>query len=123
MTATAAPLPNSTPAEQSDTTDGDPGDAIRVAADAATGLGIPGLFDPGLDEAGMGTIWLTMVTMVARRCEARLTPATAAKFVTAALSSVAAYSVGSKILDWAVMGILIAVPGIAVPPPSPRTLP
>ena len=60
-----------------------PEDAIRIAARAAAGLGVPGLFHPGLDEAGMAAIWLTMVTTIAKRCGARLTPATAGKFVTA----------------------------------------
>ena len=117
MTTTAAQSSQQSngPAKQGGTITGDPEDAIRVAVYAAAGLGVPGLFHPGLDEAGMSAIWITMVTTVAKRCEARLTPATAAKFVTAALSSVAAYSVGSKLLGWAVMGILITVPGIAVP--------
>ncbi len=63
----------------------------------------------------MAAIWLTMVTTIARRCGARLSPATAAKFVTVALSSVAAYSLGSKILTWAAVAMLIAVPGVAIP--------
>lgn len=90
-------------------------DAIRTATLAAAGLGVPGLFHPGLDEAGMTAIWLTMVTTVAKRCGANLSSATAGKFVTSALSSVAAYSLGSKILTWAAMPVLLSFPVAGIP--------
>jgi uncharacterized protein (DUF697 family) len=63
----------------------------------------------------MTAIWLTMVTTIAKRCGNGLSSAAAGKTVAAALSSVAAFSLGAKVVNWAVMGILIAVPGVAVP--------
>jgi uncharacterized protein (DUF697 family) len=88
---------------------------IRTAVLLAAGLGIPGLFHPGLDETGMGAIWLTMVTSIAKRSGAEISPATAGKFVTSALSSVAAYSLGSKILTWAALPVLAAFPVAGIP--------
>jgi uncharacterized protein (DUF697 family) len=111
MSAADVGTTNQLRVQQADT----PEDAIRIATRAAAGLGVPGLFHPGLDEAGMAAIWLTMVITIAKRCGARLTTATAGKFVTAALSSVTAYSLGSKILTWAALAVLIAVPGVALP--------
>jgi uncharacterized protein (DUF697 family) len=89
--------------------------AIRAATLAAAGLGIPGLLHPGIDEAGMAAIWLTMVTAIAKDCNAKISPATAGKMVTAAVSSVAAYTLGSKILTWAAMPVLIAFPVAGIP--------
>ena len=89
--------------------------AVRSATLAAAGLGLPGLFYPGIDEAGMATIWVTMVTAIAKHCDARVSPATVGKMVTAAVSSVAAYTLGSKILTWAAMPILIAFPVAGIP--------
>lgn len=60
-------------------------------------------------------IWLAMVTTIAKRCGAELSPATAAKLVTAALAGVAAYTTGSKILSWGVIAVAGAVPGAALP--------
>lgn len=92
-----------------------PEDAVRSAAFAAACLGVPGVFHPGIDEAGMGAIWLTMTTTVAKRCGASVSPATVAKFVTAALSSVAAYSIGSKMLTWGVMIVFSVIPAAGIP--------
>ncbi|MGW4056960.1 hypothetical protein ACWEGE_01705 [Amycolatopsis sp. NPDC004747] len=89
--------------------------AIRMAAHAAAALGVPGLFHPGLDEAGMAAIWGPMVTTVARHCGAKLSAATAGKFVTMALSSVATFSVTSKVLSWGIMALLLTMPAVAVP--------
>jgi len=63
----------------------------------------------------MGAIWLTMTTTIAKRCGASVSPATAGKLVTAALSSVAAYSVGSKILSWGVMIVFSVIPAAGIP--------
>ena len=97
--------------------DVDPGavSAIRTATMAAAGLGVPGLFHPGLDQAGMATVWVTMVTTVARRCGADISRATVIKLVTSALSSVAAYTLGSKILTWAALPLLAAFPVAGIP--------
>jgi hypothetical protein len=89
--------------------------AVRKAVMAAAGLGVPGLFHPGLDETGMSAIWITMVTAVAKRCGATVSPATAGKMVTSAVSSVAAYSLGSKILSWAAMPLLVSFPVAGIP--------
>jgi hypothetical protein len=89
--------------------------AVRTAVMAAAGLGVPGLFHPGLDESGMSAIWLTMVTTVAKRCGATVSSATAGKLVTSALSSVAAYTLGSKILTWAAMPLLASFPVAGIP--------
>jgi hypothetical protein len=95
--------------------DPDAASAIRKATVAAGGLGVPGLFYPGLDEAGMAAIWATMVTTVARRCGAAVSPATITKLVTSALSSVAAYTLGSKILTWAALPLVAAFPIAGIP--------
>ncbi|HKS44200.1 MAG TPA: hypothetical protein VJT49_03630 [Amycolatopsis sp.] len=92
-----------------------PEDAVRVAAYAAAALGVPGLLHPGIDEAGLGAIWLTMVTTIAKRCGTSLSSAASGKTVAAALSSVAVFSLGAKVLNWAMMGILIVIPGVAIP--------
>lgn len=65
-------------------------DAIRTAVRAAAGMGVPGIFSPGLDEAGMTAIWGAMVTTIAKRQGAELSPATAAKLVASALAGVSA---------------------------------
>jgi hypothetical protein len=49
------------------------------------------------------------------RSGAEISPATAGKFVTSALSSVAAYSLGSKILTWAALPVLAAFPVAGIP--------
>jgi uncharacterized protein (DUF697 family) len=92
-----------------------PEEAVRAAAFAAAGLGVPGVFHPGIDEAGMGAIWLTMTTTIAKRCGASISPATAGKLVAAALSSVAAYSIGSKILSWGVIIVFSVIPAAGIP--------
>jgi len=89
--------------------------AVQVAVRAAAGLGIPGIFHPGLDEAGMGAIWLTMVTTIAKREGAEISAATAAKLVASAVASVSAYSMGSKVLTWALLLIAHALPFVVIP--------
>jgi uncharacterized protein (DUF697 family) len=64
----------------------------------------------------MAAIWLTMVTTIARRSGATLSPAAAGKFVTSALSGVMGYQLGSRILTWAVMSpLVIAFPVGGIP--------
>jgi hypothetical protein len=92
-----------------------PEEAVRSAARAAAGVGAPGILAPGLDEAAMYTIWFAMVTTVARRCGARLSPATVGKVVGAALGGAAAYTAGSKVLTWGVIAVLHTIPGAALP--------
>jgi uncharacterized protein (DUF697 family) len=92
-----------------------PEDAIRTAVRAAAGLGVPGLFQPGLDEAGMMTIWTAMVITIAKRQGAELSPATATKLVASAVAGISAYKLGSKILTWTIMLIGSAVPFVTVP--------
>jgi len=89
--------------------------AVRMAVRAAAGLGVPGIFHPGLDEAGMSAIWLAMVTTIAKNQGAELSPQTAAKLVAAAVASVSAYSMGSKVLTWALILILHMLPFAVVP--------
>lgn len=84
--------------------------AIRTAVRAAAGMGVPGIFSPGLDEAGMTAIWSAMVVTIAKRQGAELSPPTAAKLVASALASVSAYTIGSKILTWAVLLVGSAAP-------------
>jgi uncharacterized protein (DUF697 family) len=90
-------------------------DAIRTAVRAAAAVGVPGYFHPGLDESGMTTIWVAMVTTIAKREGAELNQATAGKLVTSAVAGVSAYTLGSKILTWAVPLVLPAVAFAAVP--------
>jgi uncharacterized protein (DUF697 family) len=89
--------------------------AVRTATRAAAGVGVPGILAPGLDEAAMYTIWLAMITTVAKRTGASLSPASAAKLVASALGGAAAYTVGSKVLTWGVLAVLAAVPVAALP--------
>jgi hypothetical protein len=90
-------------------------DAVKTAVRAAAALGIPGIFHPGLDEAGMGVIWTTMVTTIAKRQDVPLSPTVATKLVGTALAGVAAYSTGSKVLTWGLVLVLHVVPVAAVP--------
>jgi len=90
-------------------------DAIRVAVRAAAGIGVPGVFHPGLDEAGTTTIWLTMVTTIAKRQGVDMSAATASKLVAAALAGVSAYWTGSRIMTWALLLILHLLPIVAIP--------
>jgi uncharacterized protein (DUF697 family) len=89
-----------------------PEETIRAACWAAAGLGVPGVLNPGLDEAGIAAIWSTMVLTIAKQSGASVSPATAAKLATSAVSSVAAYTLGSKILSWMV---IFAIPGGGIP--------
>jgi hypothetical protein len=95
----------------------DPGtvSAIRKATIAAAGLGVPGLFHPGIDEAGMAAIWTGMVTAIARRSGATVSSAVVAKLVTSALSGVAAYTLGSKVLTWAALPLIAVFPVAGIP--------
>jgi hypothetical protein len=88
---------------------------VRVASRAAAGIGVPGILSPGLDEAGLYAIWLAMVTTIAKRSGAELSAPTAAKLVASAIADVTAYSSGSKILYWGMVGVFHAVPFAAVP--------
>lgn len=90
-------------------------DAIGVAVAAAAGLGVPGLFVPGLDMAGVGAIWTTMVLSIAKTSGHELNAAAGAKIVTAAVGAVAGYVLGSKILTWAAAPLIIAFPVAGVP--------
>lgn len=92
-----------------------PDKMIKTAVVAAAGLGVPGLFLPGLDEGGMTLIWGTMVTTLAHSFGAELSPVIVAKYVAAGLSGVAAYTLGSKVLTWAAAPLLVAVPFAGVP--------
>ena len=92
-----------------------PDDVVRIASRSAAGIGVPGILAPGFDEAAMYTIWFAMVTTIARRSGAELSPATAAKLVSAAVGAAAAYSLGSKILSWGVIAALSSIPFAALP--------
>jgi hypothetical protein len=90
-------------------------DAVKKAVRAAAGLGVPGIFHPGLDEAGMSVIWIAMVTAIAQRRGISISRTTATKLVGTALAGVAAYSAGSKILTWGLLLILHVMPIAIVP--------
>jgi len=117
MTTTAAQSSQQSngPAKQGGTITGDPEDAIRVAVYAAAGLGVPGLFHPGLGRGGNerhldhdgdhGREKMRGPPDSGHRREVRDRGPVQRR----------GHSVGSKLLGWAVMGILITVPGIAVP--------
>lgn len=112
MTTTVAPMHSATVQVAGAATSKD---AVRVAVRTAASLGVPGILHPGLDEAGMSVIWLTMVTTIAKRQGAQISTATASKLVAAAIASVSAYSVGSKILTWALLLIVHALPFAVIP--------
>jgi hypothetical protein len=90
-------------------------DAVKKAVRAAAGLGIAGIFHPGLDEAGMSVIWIAMVTAIAQRRGVCISRVTATKIVGTALAGVAAYSTGSRILTWGLVLILHVMPIAIVP--------
>ena len=90
-------------------------DAVRVAVRSAAALGLPGIFQPGLDEAGMSAIWLAMVTTIARRQGVEVSATTATKLVAAAVAGVSAYSMGSKVLTWSLILIMHALPFAVIP--------
>jgi hypothetical protein len=90
-------------------------DAVKKAVRAAAELGVPGIFHPGLDEAGMSVIWIAMVTAIAQRKGIPISTVTATKIVGSALAGVAAYSTGSRILTWGLVLILHVMPLAVVP--------
>jgi hypothetical protein len=90
-------------------------DSITIAVIAAAGLGVPGLFLPTLDMAGMGAIWTTLVLAIASTAGRSVDIATAGKLVTSAVGAVSAYIVGSKILTWAAAPLIFAFPLAGVP--------
>jgi hypothetical protein len=89
--------------------------AVRTAVKAAAGLGVPGVFAPGLDEAGMAAIWTTMITTIARRRGVGISAVAAGKIVASASASVAAYRMGSRLLTLAMAPLLLVLPIVGVP--------
>ncbi|MEU6445098.1 hypothetical protein, partial [Streptomyces sp. NPDC047046] len=76
----------------------------------ASGIAVPGLFVPALDMAGVGATWTVMAGAIAHIAELELTPAVTAKLVSAAVSAVSGYVLGSKILTWAATPLILAFP-------------
>jgi hypothetical protein len=90
-------------------------DSIRLATFAVAELGLPGLFRTGRDETNVAVIWQTMITAIAKQYQVPLPSDTTEEIVTAALSSVAPYVLGSKAIGWTMTGVLSALSGTVIP--------
>jgi len=90
-------------------------DSIRVAALAVAELGVPGLLRTGHEETTMAATWQKLISTIAEQYQVSLSPESAEKIVAAALSSIAPHTLGSKIVGWAMTGILSALTGTVVP--------
>ncbi len=88
---------------------------VKTAMVAATGLGIPGIFNPGLDTVGMAGIWTTMVGAIAAKSGHSVSPNMIAKLVGASVAAVSSYLLGSKILTWVATPLILACPIAGVP--------
>jgi hypothetical protein len=90
-------------------------DSIRVAALAVGELGVPGLFRSGQGETNLAAIWQTMITAIAKQSRVPLSSETTEEIVAAALSSIAPYTLGSKVIGWTMTSILSALSGTVIP--------
>lgn len=88
---------------------------VATAVGAAAGIGVAGLFAPALDTAGVGATWTGMVIAIAAKSGHELNAAAAAKVVAATLGAVSGYALGSKILTWAAMPLILTFPVAGVP--------
>lgn len=89
--------------------------SVKTAVVAAAGLGIPGIFNPALDVAGTAGIWTTMVGALAAQSGHTISPHLIGKLVSAAVSGVSAYMLGSKILTWVATPLILAFPVAGIP--------
>jgi hypothetical protein len=88
---------------------------IAAGVVAASGLGVPGIFVPALDMGGIAVTWTTMLTAMAVRSGHPFSSKDITKLVVAAVSAVAGYKIGSKILTWAMVPFIVAFPVAGVP--------
>lgn len=88
---------------------------VGTAVAAAAGLGVPGLFVPPLDMAGVGATWTGMVAAIAKKSGHEMNAAVAGKVVAAGVGALAGYKLGSKILTWAAAPLVLTFPVAGVP--------
>jgi uncharacterized protein (DUF697 family) len=88
---------------------------VGTAVVAAAGLGVPGLFVPPLDMAGVGATWTGMVIAIAKKSGHEINTAAAGKIVAAAVGALGGYKLGSKLLTWAATPLLLTFPVAGVP--------
>ncbi|SDH01787.1 protein of unknown function [Sinosporangium album] len=90
-------------------------DIVKRCMITAAGIGGAGVFLPVLDMAGIAAIWTGMVVSIANASGNPMSKATVGKVVSAAVSAVSGYYVGSKILTFLAAPLLIAFPVAGVP--------
>jgi hypothetical protein len=90
-------------------------DTVSTAMMSAAALGLPGVFVPALDMGGMATIWTAMITSIANKSGHEVSANMVAKLVAAAGAGVSAYLVGSKILTWLAIPLILTFPIAGIP--------
>ena len=88
---------------------------VGTAVATAAGLGVPGVFVPPLDMAGVGATWTAMVVAIARKSGHEMDAAAAGKVVAAGVGALAGYKLGSKILTWTAAPLVVTFPIAGVP--------
>ncbi len=88
---------------------------IAAGVVAACSVGAPGFILPPLDVGGVAVTWTTMLTALAVRSGYSFSADVIAKLVVAAVSAVASYKIGCKILTLAATPLILACPVAGVP--------
>ena len=88
---------------------------VKTAMISAGGVGIPGIFNPVVDVAGVTAIWVTMIGAIAMQAGHPMSGHTIAKLASAAASGVSGYLFGSKVLGWLALPLILAFPVAGVP--------
>lgn len=90
-------------------------DIVSEAMLSAAALGLPGVFFPALDMGGMVLIWTTMIGSIASKSGHDVSTNMIAKLVAAAVAGVSAYLLGSKILTWVAVPLILTFPTVGIP--------
>lgn len=90
-------------------------DTVSTAMLSAAALGLPGVFVPALDLGGMAAIWTAMIGSIASKSGHEVSANMIAKLVAAAGAGVSAYLVGSRILTWVAIPLILTFPIAGIP--------
>jgi hypothetical protein len=88
---------------------------VKKAVVSAAGVGLPGIVAPTLDTAGVASVWTIMVGALAKKSGHNVDAKLIAKLITGALASVASYQLGSKILTWLAVPLILTFPVAGIP--------
>lgn len=88
---------------------------VKKAVVSSASLGVPGLLVPAVDTVGVAGVWTTMVGTLAKKSGHKVDAKLIAKLVAAGLASVGGYQLGSKILTWLAVPLILAFPVAGIP--------